>query len=139
MTTKITKLTTKRKAFVKGIISGKSQRRAYIDAYNTKGKPETVDPKASNLIRQPSIQEVLRPLLEEHNLTLDRALKPLDDALDATEIKFNEVTGEIIKQPNHSVRIQASDRVLKLHGLGQQSSPKNLINIISMQKDQYLE
>lgn len=129
------RLTPNQKQFVKGIIRGKSQRKAYIDAYNPTSTITDIDTNASHLIKKPNIQEVLAPLLEKHNLTIDRALKPIDDALNAEQT--NEYTGEIT--PDHRLRLSASDRVLKLHGVTQQGKPTNLVNIINLQKNEYLE
>lgn len=56
------KLTPKEHKFVQGRGRGKSQREAYMGAYDTKASKEVIDVQASQLASKPKIQEALKEL-----------------------------------------------------------------------------
>lgn len=62
------KLTAKQEKFVQGLISGLSQRKAYIEAgYATKGKTDNyIDVEASRLFKNPKVSQRYQELLDEH-------------------------------------------------------------------------
>lgn len=61
-------LTPKRERFVLGLVAGKTQRQAYIDAgYSTKNMSEkAVDTEASRLFKNPKVFQRYQELMEEH-------------------------------------------------------------------------
>ena len=61
-------LTAKREKFVRGLVSGLSQRQAYYEAFpnSKKWKPETVDNKASKLFKENEILARYNALMDEH-------------------------------------------------------------------------
>lgn len=116
------KITIKEAKLIKGIAEGKTQRQAYIDAYDTKGSLPTVDAEASKTIRKPQVQEALAIALEQHGITLDTAIAPIGKAL--TAMKQNEFTGEITE--DIQTQLKGSDRALKLMGIGQDKEGSNI-------------
>lgn len=74
------KLTGKQEAFINGLIEGKSQRRAYIDAgYSIKGlSEEHIDSKASNLVK---VGKVSARLLELKTEVKDKALWTREESI----------------------------------------------------------
>lgn len=79
----MSRLTSKREKYVQGLVAGLSQRQAYMQAYpsSNKWKPETVDNKASALLRNDEVLARYNELMEEHNSkalwTRERAVKDL--------------------------------------------------------------
>lgn len=126
---KLKQLSVKQKKFVAGILKGKSQTQSYKDSYDTNSTYRTAQVEASKLANRPQIREVLEPLLKKHNITLDRALKPISEALDAVETKYDKDGNFIEQTPNHHVRLQASDRTLKLLGVNNEQSGATFINV----------
>lgn len=70
------------------------------------------------LMQSPVIENEMTILLHKHNLTLDRALKPISDALDATKVVIlgnkEDAFADVI--PDLDMRMRASDRVIRLLG-----------------------
>jgi phage terminase small subunit len=130
------KLTAKQAKFVQGIAEGKSGTQAALDAYDTTD-PNTAALISSENIRKPNVKEALEPILEKHRINLDRAIEPISAALDAD--KQDVSTGEWL--PDHKTRLQASDRALKLMGIGQDKTPtiNNFGNLLMQQKSKYDE
>lgn len=77
-----------------------------------------------------TVQNELAPLLKKHNITLDRALKPISEALDATTVQiigkgedaFAEVVADL------KTRLAGSDRALKLLNITQSKDAPPLDN-----------
>ena len=123
------KLTAKQEKFVQGLIEGKSQRQAYIDAgYSTKGKtPEYIDTEACKLFKNPKVSQRYNLLMEEHKekalITreelLQKLLKGLDMALGDEETKmavisFGKLYEKTGKKTNLKALAQIADIIAKL-------------------------
>lgn len=95
------KLTPKQAKFVRGIAEGKTQTKAALDAYDIEGKdPERIaSALAVENLGKPSIQQAVELARVKLNITPERALKPIDDALNADDIE---------------TRLKGSDRALKI-------------------------
>jgi len=95
------KLTRKQSLFVRGIAEGKTQTKAALDAYDIEGKdPERIaSALAVENLGKPSIQQAVELARIKLNITPERALKPIDDALNADDIE---------------TRLKGSDRALKI-------------------------
>ena len=76
----ILRLTPKQERFVQALISGLSQRQAYIKAgYSTKGKTDNyIDVEASKLFKNPKVFQRYQDLLNEHK---EKALWTLEDSV----------------------------------------------------------
>ena len=93
------KLTEKEKKLVKTYArNGGNGTKAALKAYKTKN-PKRASAIASKKLKSPKVQNALEKELQKHNITLDRALKPIGDALDDADI---------------DIRLKGSDRALKL-------------------------
>ena len=102
-------MNTKELKFIESKIKGKSNTQAAIDATGTTDKAVAAV-QGHRLANKPEVQSALQKALSKHSITIDRALQPITDALEAT--KQNNFTGEITI--DHAVRLAASDRALKL-------------------------
>lgn len=77
-----TPLTTKEKKFADGIVKGKGQRQAYVEAYNVKTKNlNTIDPNASRIARKKQVSEYLKKHVTDaktllYELMQDDSVKP---------------------------------------------------------------
>jgi phage terminase small subunit len=96
--TKKPKLTPKQIKFVKGVAEGKSQTQAALEAYDTTSIDVAKNIGSDNLTK-PNVREALDIAMVKLNLTPERALKPIDDALNDDDVK---------------TRLMGSDRALKL-------------------------
>lgn len=96
------------------IIKGKLEGKTSIQIGEEVGmKPQSVRKRLQNA----TIKDALAKALEKHNLTIDRVLKPIDEALDASNAIYSKDGTFIDSIPNHTVRLAASDRASKLMGL----------------------
>ena len=85
-------------------------------------------------LQKPTLKAALNKALQRHNITIDRVLKPIDEALDATKVvitgKGEDAFAEV--QPDHTTRMQASDRAVKLMGLDKvHDNPDNVKGVIT--------
>lgn len=79
-------LTPKQEKFIQGIVSGKSQRQAYKDAYNVKKmKDETIDVQASKLFNNDKVsiryKELMEKLESEAIMTAQERMKWLTEVI----------------------------------------------------------
>ena len=76
----MTRLTAKQEKYVQGLVAGLSQRQAYYKAYphSKKWKPETVDNKASALLRNGEVLARYNELMDEHK---EKALWTREDSI----------------------------------------------------------
>lgn len=107
-------LTPKQEAFVQGVISGLSQRSAYIQAYPTaaKWKPETVDSKASHLMAEDKVRARYDTLQAESaklaKISRTKLLKRLDVLADNSEKVIKKVYAE-----DGRINFNAADALIK--------------------------
>lgn len=107
------KLTMKQAKFVKGIAEGKTNTQSALEAYDTDSE-KVASVIASENLGKPNIQEAIEIARVKLNLTPERALKPIDDALNSEDLEM---------------RLKGSDRALKLMGIGKkqdEDAPKAL-------------
>ena len=110
------KLTMKQAKFVRGIAEGKPEYKAALDAYDIKSKHQigTASAIASENLEKPRIQEAIEKARVKLNLTPERALKPIDDALNSDDLEM---------------RLKGTDRWMKL--LPKDKEQPNTINFIN--------
>lgn len=92
------RLTPKQAKFVKGLAAGKSGTQAALEAYDTTD-PNTAKVIASENLTKPNVRDAIENAMMKLNLTPERALKPIDDAL---------------KHDDLDMRLKGTDRWLKL-------------------------
>jgi phage terminase small subunit len=120
--TKKPKLTPKQIKFVKGVAEGKSQTQAALEAYDTTSIDVAKNIGSDNLTK-PNVREALDIAMVKLNLTPERALKPIDDALNDDDVK---------------TRLMGSDRALKLmQPKGESPTGNTFIQVINEQKNKY--
>jgi len=107
-------LTVKQKKFVKAYVekdgNGQEAAKAVYDV-RTDGIARSI---ASENLTKPNIKYAIEQALEKHGITMDRAVQPISDALDATRaIGFGDDAMEVV---DHSTRLKASGMALKLMG-----------------------
>lgn len=114
-TPKPKKLTIKQKKFVKAYVANDGNGvRAAQDAYNVKSYSAANSISGENL-QKPAVREAIEASLEKHGITMDAAIKPIADGLQAS--KELEVNGKVVAtQVDHSIRLKASSMALKLMG-----------------------
>ena len=105
------KLTPKQELFVQGIISGLSQRQAYRQAYNAgKMSDETVDARASKLLKEYKVSIRYRELLKEFS---NMSLWSREQAFNEYEWLKNKARASIendgIRQANSNAFLSALD------------------------------
>ncbi|MGH7157360.1 MAG: terminase small subunit [Candidatus Saccharimonadales bacterium] len=102
--------THKQAAFISNILSGMNGTEAAIKAYNAKNRG-TAAVIASENLKKTIIAERIRIISEENGLSVQKALEAVVEALHAVKIGHN---GE---EPDHKVRLEASNICLKLLGV----------------------
>jgi phage terminase small subunit len=125
MADKKVKLTTKQAKFVKGIAQGKTNTDSALEAYDTNSY-ETAAVIATENLKKPNIQDAIELARVKLNLTPERALKPIDDALNDDDLEM---------------RLKGSDRALKLMGIANRdnSTINNFGQMVVQAKDKYAE
>lgn len=104
-------LTAKREKFVRGLVSGLSQRQAYYEAFpnSKKWKPETVDNKASKLFKENEILARYNALMEEHK---NKALWTREEAINELKWLYKQAIKSIEDQDEGYVRQGTSSALL---------------------------
>ena len=104
-------LTAKREKFVRGLVSGLSQRQAYYEAFpnSKKWKPETVDNKASKLFKENEILARYNALMEEHK---NKALWTREEAINELKWLYQQAIKSIKEQDEGYVRQGTSSALL---------------------------
>lgn len=83
------------------------------------GYSAAVTKRPSHVTDSAGYIQTLQALLPKMNITPETVVQPIADALEAT--KQNQFTGEVM--PDHSVRLAASDRAIKLMNMAQPKQP----------------
>lgn len=117
-------MTTSRQAQVikliaeKGSITGKDLEKI--------GYSQAVVKSPTKVTRTRAVQSELAKVLKKNNITLKRAIKPIDDALKATKPDIVDKNGKFIKGDiDHQTRLRASEMAMKLLQLNQpETKPK---------------
>ena len=104
-------LTAKREKFVRGLVSGLSQRQAYYEAFpnSKKWKPETVDNKASKLFKENEILARYNALMEEHK---NKSLWTREEAINELKWLYKQAIKSIEEQDEGYVRQGTSSALL---------------------------
>lgn len=127
-------LTPKQAKFVQGIADGKPAYKAALDAYDAADMNSASTIAAENL-QKLTVKEALEPILAKHEINLDTAIAPIGKGLKA--IKQNEFTGE--KTEDLQTQLKASDRALKLLGIGVDKTPQGntFVQVNNYKADKY--
>lgn len=113
---KTLKLTVKQAKFVKAKAEGKTGVEAAMSAYDTTDY-FTANAIASQNLQKPSIQEALHAEFKRQGITLERIVRPINEALDANKI-VTSPTEPDKEVADHSVRLKASGMAAQFMGIG---------------------
>lgn len=118
MTDKPRSLTIKQKKFVKEYVKRDGNgTKAALAVYNTTSEDVARSISSENLAK-PSIREEIDKALMRHEITMDAAVKPIADGLQAERVTMTE--NGVDTSPDHSIRLKASGMALKLMGAEKQ-------------------
>jgi len=118
------KLTLKQAKFVRGIAEGNTNTEAALRAYDTEDYGVAASIATENL-NKPEIQHAIDIAMVKLNITPERAIKPIDDALNNDDVE---------------IRLKGSDRALKLMGIANRQGGDTINNFGQMllqQKGKY--
>ncbi len=112
-------LTAKQEKFVQALISGKSQRVAYKEAYNAANmKDEVIDVRASELLKKSKVKVRYEELLEEHK---EKALYTREEAVNdliwVKEKSKEDILKNGIRQANSTTYINSIKELSTLNDL----------------------
>lgn len=114
------KITVKEAKLIRGIAEGKTPRQAALETYNV-STPESASALASKTLTKVNVQEALGIALNKYNITPDRTLKRVSEALDAEKVTIvgngDDSMAEIT--PDHTIRLSAVKIAHNLMGVGQ--------------------
>lgn len=127
MTDSPRKLTVKQKKFVKEYVlnngNGQEAAKAVYDVANDNVARNI----ASENLTKPNVKDAIEQALVKHKITIDAAIKPIADGLEATRETWNK-DGEVFETIDHSTRLKASGMALKLMGADQKEDKGNTFN-----------
>lgn len=105
------RLTAKQEKFVQGLVSGLSQRQAYIAAYPSakKWKENNVDSNASQLFKNTKVLQRYNELMDEHK---DKALWTREEAVNELKWLFNQAKESINLHDEGYVRQGTANAIL---------------------------
>jgi phage terminase small subunit len=121
-------LTIKQKKFVKAYAETGNGTKAALQSYDTTDS-DTARAIASENLAKPTIRFAVEQALEKHGITMDAAIKPIQDALQAEKISISGQGDQAFAEvtPDHSIRLKASGMALKLMGADrEQNIPASL-------------
>ena len=125
-------LTVKEAKLVKAKVKGKTHVEAAKEAgYLPNASDRTIQTEVYETLKKPHVKEALDRALVKHGITLDTAIAPIGKGLHA--MKQNEFTGEITE--DIKLQLQASDRALKLMGVGQSKDDVTTQNFIQINNE----
>ena len=125
-------LTVKEAKLVKAKVKGKTHIEAWKEAgYSDNSSEATINSNTQKILKKENVREALDRALVKHGITLDTAIAPIGKGLHA--MKQNEYTGEITE--DIKLQLQASDRALKLMGVGQSKDDVTTQNFIQINND----
>lgn len=117
------KLTNKQELYVQGLVSGLSQRKAYINAgYSTKKKSnEYIDTEASKLFKNPKVFQRYNELMEEHRnkalWTREEAINTLKWLVEQSVLSIEGVDEGYVRKSTADAIIGSIQELNKLENL----------------------
>lgn len=118
------RLTLKQREFVANYIKLKNGTKAALIAYDADNE-NVASVIATENLGKPNIQQAIETAMVKMNLTPERAVKPIDEALNHEDLEM---------------RLKGSDRALKLMGVGKDGGTKvniNFNNVANKDRDEF--
>ena len=107
-------ITIKQAKLIQGLAEGKTKRQAGIDAgYGT--TPNSTSAIVTETLKNPNVLAALDNALERRGISVDAAIAPI---------------GRALRDEDINIQLKASDRALKLLGIGQEST-NNYIQVVN--------
>lgn len=135
------KVTVKEAKLVEGVIAGKTKRQAAKDAGYNNSTPAGLSVRASNTLKKDNVQEYYAELMAKHEITVERALKPISKALDAkkTVVSSDGDNASYNEVDDLDMQLKGSDRALKLLGVSAPENTTTNYNFINVAKGDKVE
>ena len=119
------KVTTRERALVHGVLQGKSQAQAAVDAGYVSKSPGKM---ASEALQRPDVRAYARKCLESAGLTPEYGAQKLKEAIDtAMQYGLSKDGRPVTLGPDHRTRLQGLDQLWKIAGA--YPDPKADINV----------
>lgn len=135
------KLTVKQAKLVKGIVEGKSQQQAAVEAgYGT--TPESAAVIATETLKNVNVQEALQVALADQGITLEAIVKPIADGLTAIKSGFGKDGDYYEIGPDHGTRLKASgmaQQIINPGGGKGATTINNFGTIVAEMKEDYAD
>ncbi len=110
------KLTIKDHKILKGKLAGKTSKEIARDV-GYKNPDTNGAVTVRQRLQKPTLQAALHKELARQGITLEKIVKPIAEALEASEPIYTKAGEYVGDKINHSVRLQASDRAAKYLGI----------------------
>ena len=128
--------------FIKQKVKGKSGTEAAMIATGTKSK-DVAKTQAHRMLKNVNVQEELQKAFKRHGITLDKAIIPIADGLEATKtvIIGKDEDAFADQVPDHPTRLKASNMALGLMGFNTNNSGSGNTtnNFLKVSKDDLSE
>lgn len=119
-------LSVKQRKFVKAYVENNGNgTKAALEAYDTNSEDVARSMAAENLAK-PTIRVAVEKALEKADITIEKAVQPIADGLQAT--KTIPTTDGFVEGIDHGIRLKASGMALKLLGADQKEEKGNTFN-----------
>lgn len=115
-------LTVKQKKFVKAYVANDGNGQEAAKAVYDVANDNVARNIASENLTKPNVKFAIEAALEKHGITIEKAVKPIADGLEATKDVYTEQG--VISSTDHTTRLKASGMALKLMGADKQEEAK---------------
>lgn len=133
----VSNMTEREIKYVEARVTGKNKIQSAQHATGTTSKA-VATVQANRLEKRPAVKNELAKALKKYHINIDRALKPIDKALDATKVvitgKGDDAFAELI--PDYTMQMQASDRALRLLGADKPNNDNTSNTAITLSNEQ---
>lgn len=101
--------------------------------------PESAAVLVSRELKKANVQEELQAAFMRHGITIDKAVRPIADGLEA-EIEYYDKNGEEHIRIDHTTRLKASGMAFGLMGIKQQDAgtTNNFIVIAESERNEFI-
>lgn len=120
------KLTIKQTKFVKAYVANNGNGRDAAKAVYDVKTDNVAASIASENLNKPNVKEAIEKALERHKITIDAAVQPIADGLQA--VKAFGDSDNPVELIDHATRLKASGMALKLLGAEQKDDKGNTFN-----------
>lgn len=131
-------LSAKRDRFVRNLVSGMSQRAAYLDAFSTskKWKMKTVDTRAYELFKEPEVRERYEQLMKKaaESAIWDKHMAE-QNLLWLIEAAKKQVSDSVLTSPAVTALLGAVKELNQMNSVGETEGKGSLDSLITGLKD----